>query len=359
MASKKTTTTKEKPKEAPAETADQPEHEPEETALAEKPKTAAEKRQERQDEAAEMTALASKAMESIADVEESSMVPFTPRDFGAAWKLAKHLSESGVVADGLTGNAGAVFSVMARGSIMGMHWSVAVTEAYVVKGRIGWPAAVMDALIDRSPGFEYFEVVSATAEKAVVEAKRQRWESPRQYEVTIQEAGEAGYLDPGGHYSQVWRTRPKLMLIAMARREAARMWDPGRFAGLYTREELMEATAQTLLDAPRATAALEDFGGQRALTAGDVEIIDPADDQAAPAPEIDAGDGRVRLTADLITRIRTALDSAPKIQEGELAHRLGCKSLEEFSGDPGTKPADLYTQALESMKALKMAAAKR
>lgn len=340
----------------PAPVADPP---AETTALAERSLTAAEKAAVRTAAAREETDAARAAVEAFRKVEPTSMMLFTPNSFKGAWELAGFLSDSGIVADGLRGNAGAVFSVMARGSLMGMHWSVAVTEAYVVKGRIGWPAAVMEALIDRSPTFEYFEVIEASAEKATVEAKKERWAEPCTYTVTIQEASAAGYLDPNSHYSKLWQTRPKLMLIAMARREAARMWAPGRFAGLYTPEELMAAARDALVkDAPSATASLEAFGdGPAALPAGEVEIVDPGAAQGPLAASSPPADDRVRLTADLLGKVWALLKSPPVIEEAALVAKLGAP-LEEFSGNPGTKPADLYSQVLLVAKKLKQAAAR-
>ncbi len=336
-----------------------------ETAVEKAAPTAVEKRGARRKEATEATEEAAKAVESLATIGPSSMMPFNPKDFTDMWKLAKLLSESGVVAQSLEGDGGGVFALMARGAQMDIHWSVAITEGYVVNRKIGWSAALMDGLIETSPSFEYFEVAEATAKKVAVEAKRPRWDTARKYEVTIEEAQAAGYLNPQGHYSKVWQTRPKLMLIAMARREAARMWDPARFAGLYTYDELM---AQGLrVDAKAtlsATAALESFGAAPAALPAVVEIVDRADAEGAEGVNAPPGrlaaslvkDEPVHLGAAQLKTIRTNLASAPVIQESALRNELGA-SLEELSGPPGSKVAELYTLVLGVLKKMKREAA--
>lgn len=330
-------------------------------------KTAADKRSEGHKKAADETALSRKAVDAMAEVTPTGMMPFTPTDFAGAWKLADFLSKSGIVADGLAGNAGACFAVMARGSLMGMQWAVAVTEAHVVHGRVGWPAAVMDALIDTSPAFEYFEVFHADNEKAIIEAKKHRWSEPRRYEFTIEDAEIAGYLNTdkaaGQVYSQVWQKRRKLMLIAAARREAARMWDPARFAGMYTPEELA-GSPRAFADAPKATAALESFGAQPALTSGEPEVVHPPTEPDTESPDVffdrkaKGNAGRVHLTERMISDIRKALEGPPKLTESALIQELG-KPLAEFSFAPGSKPEELYAEVRKVVKELRKAAEKK
>lgn len=199
--------------------------------------TAQEKRLARQAAAAADAEEAAQSLATIGEVGSSELVPFSPQSFDAAWKLAYHLSKSGIVHDGLKNSPGAVLSVMDRGQRLGIPWSIAVQEAHCVYGKVGWPAAILAAICDTSPTFEYFEVVEADNQHATVEAKMPRWDKPRRYTVTIDDARDAGFLD-GKHASGWTSKRPMPNLIAMARREAARMWDPARCAGLYTPDEL-------------------------------------------------------------------------------------------------------------------------
>jgi hypothetical protein len=237
-------------------------------------KTAADKRAERTALAKQDTAGAQQALATLGEVEASELMPFSPKSFEEAWKLAHHLSNSKVVPEGLRGNGGAVLSVMARGAVLGVHWSVAVQAFYTVYDKVSIPADILAGCCDSDPAFEYFEVVEATDSRAVVEAKKKRWTEPRQYVVTIEEAITAGYLD--GKHSALWgkvggdgkpiagNHRRRTMLAHMAQREAARLWNPARFAGLYTPDELHGLEPEMRVVTPpasgSATASLERFG---------------------------------------------------------------------------------------------------
>lgn len=339
-----------------------------ETAIAEAPPTAVEKKEERLAANRQASQDGLTAVDELAKLDQTSMMPFNPTDFNGAFKLAGFLSESGVVPDDLKGNAGAVLSVMARGAQVGLHWSVAVQEAYVVYGRVGWPAAIIAALVDTSPAFEYFEIVEATNETCTVEAKKHRWKEPRRHTVTMEDAQRAGFLD--GKHSEQWTLRPFYMLQAMARREAGRMWDPGRLAGVYDVDELkaMKQRRSAELPAKTATSSLTAFGGEApALPAAAAEIsaqpaaqpataAKPADPPAAdpkpaePEPEVPDVCG---LAPDQVERIRGVLSQTPVVQETSLEARLGGMSLGSLRGNPGEKPQELYTRVLEIVRALK------
>lgn len=178
----------------------------------------------------------------------SVMDVMTPGNYNDMWRLAGNLSESGIVPDALAGKAGAVLSIMARGAFLGIPWPIAVQEAYVIHGRICWPSSILASIVATSPEFEFFEILEADDRHAVIEAKKHRWDKPRLYPVDMDDAKRAGYLD--GKHSDQWKLRPRFMLIAMARREAARMWDPVRCAGLYTLEELEAGRAPRNREAP-------------------------------------------------------------------------------------------------------------
>lgn len=202
-----------------------------------KKSAAAKNREERQTAVETQTAAAAVALVGMADAKASEMVPFSPQSFEEAWKIAHYVSRSGIVNDGLKGNPGAVLAVMASGENIGVHWSVAVQKAHVIYGRVGWPADLLAGICDRD--FEYFEVIECDNDHAVVEAKMKRWSEPRRYPVTIKDAKDAGFLD--GKHSALWTSRrPMPMLIAMARREAARLWN-SKLAGVLTPDEIMVA----------------------------------------------------------------------------------------------------------------------
>jgi hypothetical protein len=310
--------------------------------------TPAEKKQARLEENKEHTALARVGVDGLAEIEQTEMMPFSPNDFEKMWRLADKISNSGIVPKGLEGNAGGCFAVMARGTLMGLHWSVAIQVAYVVEGRVGWPADVMAGLVDSSPDFEYFDVVEADGDHAVVEAKKKRWDAPRRHAVTIEDARRAKYLD--GKHSKQWELRPFFMLTAMARREAARLWDPKRFAGIYTPDELEVASEARLAAIPRLPSPVAGPErlraiGQRALAASGVVDVDPSGAAVPPG---------AKLSPELVRRVRLAMAKLPVLTEAVLAERLGC-SLDEFEMDPGTDPAVVFSTVLEAVSALKKA----
>ncbi len=221
------------PDPVPAEADSKPElEEPAEIA-----KTADQKSEERQLVVDDDTRAAGEAMVGTAELDASEMMPFKPKSFDDAWKLAGHIAKSGIVNRDLRGNTGGVLAVMASGERLGIGWDVAVQVAHVVHGRVGWPAAILDGVCDSDPDFEYFEISKFSNQSATVVAKKHRWTKEREYTVTVQDAKDMGFLD--GKHSKLWvGKRPMPMLIAMARREAARLWNPKRLAGIHTPAEL-------------------------------------------------------------------------------------------------------------------------
>ena len=315
-------------------------------------KTAKAKAGDRLAEQAEAGRLAKAGLEGIENVGESSLMPFSPTTFQQAWNLAHHLSLSQVTSDGLRGNGGAVLSVMATGAQLGIHWSIAVQIAFVVKGRVTWPAQAIAGLMDSAPGWEYFDVVDADNESATVEGKRTRWSEPRRYTVTIEDARGMGFMD--GKHSQLWTSkRPMPMLIAMARREAARLWDPGRMMGIFDPDEIIDLQAiQSANPAPAlaggSTAGLSALAALPAPSEApdiDAEVLPeakpaagPDRTAAAPKPATAPANGgaagkRAALSDTHIEEIRGHL-RVSKVEERELERRLG-GSLRSALSEPG------------------------
>lgn len=209
---------------------------------------------------------------AVTVVQPSAMANYQPTGIQGAFKLAGDLAASKIVPRELQGDPAAVFSIMARGELLGLHWSVSVQTLYVVHGRVGLPAEIMAGICAADPEFEYFEVVEATNEKATVEAKKVRWQEPRRHTVTIEDAVRAGYLD--GKHSALWgrlgrdgkpdpncQHRRVTMLRHMAEREAARMWNQKTFAGLTSRDEMVALGDEHVIPAisqPLDGAALMD-----------------------------------------------------------------------------------------------------
>lgn len=231
------------------------------------------------------------AMEGIDELREkgtaaSSLLAFSPASFADAMELASVVCNSGIVAEGLAGKPGATITVMARGATLGIPWPTAVTVGHVVHGRVGWPAEVLHAVVERAPEVEYFEVKYADNEKATVIAKAERWKEEREHTVTMDDAKAMGFLD--GKHSKLWMgARPRPMLIAFARREAAREWFPALTLGLVTVDELEDEGAgeKNVTPAATATAQLEAFAGADKPTQEPQEASDEPEN-GKPAPEV-------------------------------------------------------------------------
>jgi hypothetical protein len=254
--------------------------------------TAEEKRAERIEKDAEalvetqerVDALA-KRMPSLEGVEPSDLMPFNPTSFDAAWQLAGHVARSGMVPKELA-TPGAVMAVMARGVSIGLHWSVAIQVAHVVHGRVGWPADILAAVCDADPTFEYFECVETSTTHAVVEAKKHRWPEPRRYRVTLEMAKQSGYLD--GKHSALWKTRPDIMLRHMAEREAARMWNQRRLAGLSDPEEVDNLPPREKNITPAPKVSTKDLDEPAPAGGGDAN--EEKVKRSTPSPGGGAGD---------------------------------------------------------------------
>jgi hypothetical protein len=288
----------------------------------------------------------------IAGAPSAHLAAFNPKNLEEARWIAASVAKSGIVPDALKNNPGAVLAVMARGAQLGIHWSVAVQTFYVVYGRVAIPADIFAACCDTDPGFEYFEVVESDEDHAVVEGKRKRWSGPRRYEVTIQDAVQAGYLD--GKHSELWGTyengkfggkkrRPRIMLAHMAQREAARLWHPSRFAGLYAPDELV--------DAPKNVTPL-------AATVKVADVLRLPESQAAPvAGAVDPGSStseeRSRLTALHVAELRQ-LASERKISLDAFEESVG-GPLASLESDPGESEEDFFVLLRTAL--LKMAPA--
>lgn len=343
--------------------------------------TAAEKAEARAAVAALERQAAKAALEGMSGIEENAMMPFNPRNFEAAWRLSDQLSRSGVVSDGLAGKPGAVLAVMARGAALGIHWSLAVTEMHVIKGKIVMPAAIIAGLIETSPKFEWFEVVESTETSCTVQAKARHWPEPRTYTVTIEEARKAKYLDKPGP----WQTRPRVMLAAMARREAGRLWDPARLAGIYAPEEIEASIAERVAETEARTAQVEPKDSTSALRAFSATIAPAGELQAGavkalpeptasaapiettaktatpataaepPAPETDP-EGVAMLDSEQVQALRMAcLDGVRPVGEPKLCNRLGVRKLEEVEGKPGETSAELYNRVYRELSSLRKA----
>ena len=100
-------------------------------------------------------------------------------------------------------------------------------------------AQLMVALCLKSGQFEYFERISSSATEATYEAKRKGARSPQSVTYTIEQAKAAGLVKD----KSAWVKDPESMLLARASSRLARIVAPDIVGGIYTPDEIEEASA--------------------------------------------------------------------------------------------------------------------
>lgn len=122
----------------------------------------------------------------------------------------------------------------------GIPVGAALRNAYIVRGKLAWSAAIMAACVLQSGLAKAFRIVETTAERAVLEYWHIRDAKAGRFEFTIQEARDAGWMKSGEKGDNKWITSPRTMLRWAAFREAARAFFPEVVSGMHTPDELRE-----------------------------------------------------------------------------------------------------------------------
>jgi hypothetical protein len=123
--------------------------------------------------------------------------------------------------------------VIAWGQNLGVPAMIALTQAYVVHGRIGWGAQFIAGLIKNNPSCEKF-YVSETDDKHATVIYKRTGEPEGKYTFTIDKARQMGLIKSGG----AWEKFPGTMCRWAAMRECARMVWPDVVTGVYTPDEI-------------------------------------------------------------------------------------------------------------------------
>jgi hypothetical protein len=122
----------------------------------------------------------------------------------------------------------------------GVPAATALRNAYVVKGRPAWSAAMIAGMVKASAVCKLFRIIESTSQSATVEYDRHDEPGgPFRFTFTIDEARHAGWLKSGERGDGKWVTNPRTMLRWAAMREATRAFFPDVVSGCYTREELV------------------------------------------------------------------------------------------------------------------------
>ena len=130
--------------------------------------------------------------------------------------------------------------VIAWGQNLGVPAMIALTQAYVVHGRVGWGAQFIAGLIKNNPSCEKFYVSETDDKHATVVYKRQG-EPEGRYTFTFDMAERRGLTRAtrSGEPS-MWSKIPATMCRWAAMRECARMVWPDVVTGVYTPDEIAQ-----------------------------------------------------------------------------------------------------------------------
>ena len=164
-----------------------------------------------------------------------------PRDFQEVWDRSRLAIAAGILPQWARAEQAATVILLARER--GIPAMTALQNAHVVKGRVGWSAAMLASMVLQDPECEYFEIVDSTATYATCVSK-QRGRPEKRLTYTLAEAHQAGLvvsnIGKNGEESCQWIKRPATMLRWAAYREAARAFWPHRTTGMYTPGEIRE-----------------------------------------------------------------------------------------------------------------------
>lgn len=129
----------------------------------------------------------------------------------------------------------AAIVVIAWGQNLGIPAMIALSQAYVVHGRVGWGAQLIAGLIKNNPSCIKF-YVAETDDKHATMVYQRRGEPEGKYIFTLDRAQKMGVIKAGGP----WEKIPATMCRWAAMRECARMVWPDVVTGVYTPDELTE-----------------------------------------------------------------------------------------------------------------------
>jgi hypothetical protein len=130
--------------------------------------------------------------------------------------------------------------VIAWGQNLGVPAVIALSQAYVVHGRVGWGAQFIAGLVKTSPSCERF-YISDTSDKSATVVYKRRGEPEGKYTFRWDEAEKRGLtkMTRNGEPS-MWTKFPAVMCRWAAMRECARMVWPDVVTGVYTPDEIAQ-----------------------------------------------------------------------------------------------------------------------
>ena len=138
------------------------------------------------------------------------------------------------------GNVAQAIVAITWGQNLGVPAMIALSQAYVVHGRIGWGAQFIVGLVKNNPSCVKF-YVSETDDKRAAVVYQRKGEPEGKYTFRWEEAEKRGLTKQtrNGEPS-MWVKFPAVMCRWAAMRECARMVWPDVVTGVYTPDELTD-----------------------------------------------------------------------------------------------------------------------
>lgn len=167
-----------------------------------------------------------------------------PANLSQAMTLAKAIHASRLFQ--AYGSPEAVLTAILTGREFGMTTMAALRSIHIVEGKPTLSAALMAALVLRSPTCKQFEIVERTNERATIRIWREGWEEPKDISYSLDDARRAGRLkeskqsDDGKDRRSMWEKDPAAMCLKTCQAIGARLGWPDLLANVYDRDELEE-----------------------------------------------------------------------------------------------------------------------
>jgi hypothetical protein len=176
-------------------------------------------------------------------IERFRLNPYAlePRNPQQAMLLAETIAASRMYSQFATPEA--ILTVILEGRALGMPSIVALKNAVMVKGRVGWYARTLRGLCLKSDLCEYFDITESTHTYAVAVYKRVG-RPERVVKTTLEDAEKRSLIQKPGFRNgkdsegNKWYTDPLSMCVADVERRGARLGWPEIVNGLYTPDEI-------------------------------------------------------------------------------------------------------------------------
>ena len=132
----------------------------------------------------------------------------------------------------------AIFSIIVRGSEMGIGALTALDSFHFVEGKPVPHAMLIIARAKAHPDCEYFQCVESTPTESTWETKNRRNPKPTRHTYTLAQATTAGLLITKEGKQNNWTKRPDEMIRKTAGVQLCRIEYPDAALGLYALEEM-------------------------------------------------------------------------------------------------------------------------